>query len=410
MQNKLAIRLVIGLFVIAALFLGYRWLSDWSLDPNKGAEANTAGYVAALEETSRGARVVLFNAEGDEIAPKGTSEEVYDREIAWGPQGNNLFISSDRASAQFGIYRWNPEKNIVENRSRQTFSLGVPTFGPAAFSDSLEGSLVVGGGRVHSYDPTMKATTQVLPPVGREVGRGEEGVMGAMQSYENFGDSFKAAKWGPNREVIWSIMRREGGEVFVASPMTPGADGKIPSPAVLLAGDRIEMDITPNGEALVSIQGFQFVDPTTVPEEFIENGRPVPPMVQGVFIVAYQNGQPVPQLLFDEKVIPEAARDLAISPDGQSFFAVMGDAQPGGGFTAKNLTLLPLTTQAPPAVIMEGEVSSPTWAPDGQKFALIKSVDGKRGLFVYNRDGSGEKRLGSSDANYSSPRFSPQGS
>src|SRR5581483_11104584 len=54
-------------------------------------------------------------------------------------------------------------------------------------------------------------------------------------------------------------------------------------------------------------------------------------------------------------------------------------------------------------------IISPVWSPDGKRLAVVLSREGGSQLFMINADGSGVRRLASSTAIDTEPRFSPDG-
>jgi Tol biopolymer transport system component len=54
-------------------------------------------------------------------------------------------------------------------------------------------------------------------------------------------------------------------------------------------------------------------------------------------------------------------------------------------------------------IIAQGEISSPSWSPDGQKLVFVRDGD----ILTVGADGLGESNLTKGKGRYSTPLFSP---
>ncbi|MFW5697417.1 MAG: hypothetical protein ACOCX1_02525, partial [Fimbriimonadaceae bacterium] len=125
-RNKVALRAVLGLFVIAALFLGWQFLSEFLQDPEIFEEADTAGMIAAVEERDNGSQVVIFTPEGEKMTSPGWTPGTREQTPAWIGDGDHLYFVADREERAFHIYRWIPGNDEVSRRSFGTSSITTP--------------------------------------------------------------------------------------------------------------------------------------------------------------------------------------------------------------------------------------------------------------------------------------------
>lgn len=417
MNRKVGIRMVIGLFAIAALFLGYWWFSNYSLDVDGNAQNNTVGMIAAIRNGESGSQAVLFKEDGTEVASGGFNSGNTDREISWSPDGNHIYFSSDRSGQSYNVFRWNPGSNSVQQRSLESGrSQSSPTWGTTDSPNYLTDGLIVAGGAVFRYIPKLKRTEQLLPPVTKDAMLDSEGGrQGAMAMYERIGTSFKDARWGAGRNVIYAVMRKEEGEVFVINYMVPGPDGQAIPPVPLVAGDEIQMEIAPDGTAVIAVRNYQFPDPENVPEEYLKDGKPVVPYRHGMEIIAIAPDlrpmrQPIMAFFNDEMLFI----DPAISPSGDEIAVSVVKVENGQDVLPMGLALIarrPASAEAPPqpVQILEGPITKPRWSGDGTEFVFLKDEEGgHRSIYVSDKDGSGERKLSTSDDDYDIPSFSPQ--
>lgn len=98
------------------------------------------------------------------------------------------------------------------------------------------------------------------------------------------------------------------------------------------------------------------------------------------------------------QVVASASAQPAWSPDGEELAFV--DAESA-------LRVVDVASGKVRTVAASANV--PQWSPDGRRLAFGRVVDGREQLFVVNADGSGERRIVSSDAYDSLPEWSPDG-
>lgn len=416
MNNKLAIRLIIGLFIIAALVLGFQWWRGIKNDPDFG-HADTVDMVGAIEQLADGDQAVIFQSDGKKISSPGYRESAVDRDLVWQPDGERVFFISDRSKG-IHMFRWNPVGD-VQQRSVDGGSKGSIMFGPVGDTPAEQSALITSGGRVLRYDPKVPATYQELPPKERERASGEEGGAGGQfeVAYSKIGNSFKKAVWSKDRKSIVAVMRRDGGEVLVVQSMTGLRDlntgeVRLLPPTAITAAKKVDFDIAANGVVVIAMTGFQFPDPDKIPKEFIKNGKVVPPYDNAII---YFNPDDITNTGMKAiYVFPDAkgaAMQPAISPDGSKVLLSIGPADEDGNIQFAGIVAMPVTEGGggQGAPVVRGPASQPSWHPSGNKITYIKTdTAGKRSIFVANADGSEERNLSASSGNYSHPVFSPQ--
>ncbi|MCA0359851.1 MAG: hypothetical protein LCH41_02235 [Armatimonadetes bacterium] len=414
MQKKIALRFILGILTIVALFGGYRLFHEFAKDPDLG-EFASVGMVAAIEYTPEGGRVVVIDEQGKEITPPAPEKSFDDLDVTWSVDGNRLFFSSTRESEAYTIHRWNPGKNVVERRTAGSRSQSLPWFGPNSDPRAKQYGLILSGGNVLEVDARTGATTTVLPPTTRDLvtGGGEEsGAQSPMEStYRDLGDSFKFARWGPGRESLFAIMRKEENNVAIHQSLGLDAQGQQQRPVEIFRGRNVILDVDDQGVAAVSVQGFFFRDPAAVPEQFIQNGKIVKPFESGVFKVSIgpegqPNAAPVALVPADS---PQSFGDVSISPDGTKVAVVVGSVDKNGNFIPAGIAVMPFEEGGAGngTLLVQGAVSSVSWSPDGSKLVYLMTEGSNTDIYTIGSDGSGTRKV-TSGGRFAFPRISPQ--
>ncbi len=411
-SKRIATRTALGLFTILGLYVGYRALENFLKDPDTGV-ANTIGAIAAVELLPDGAHAVYFTADGKRVDSPDYKAGSTDKDLAWRPDGNRIFFVGDREDGVFQIIRWNVAKKTTEVRSVGERSKARITFGPPGYPDQLT-ALVSVGGFVQDYNPRTGELKQVLPPIGNTAAQNEEGGgVGSFEAvYRDLGTSFKEAKWGKDREMVIATLRRDDGEVLIIQKLARvegPAGSSLAAPIPVAAGDRIEFDVDRNGRVAYSIQGFKFLDPRNVPEEFIQGDRVVPPFRNALGLLDPTQESPQQVLIGASPEDIQGFGHPRFTPDGADLIVLLGAVDEAGDFRSQFLARIPAEEAGVQrgVPIFEGAVREFDISPDGQRLALTLDRDGKRPLFTINLDGSNLKPVDES-RNYSEPRFSPQ--
>ncbi|MCU0315205.1 MAG: hypothetical protein MUC92_01290 [Fimbriimonadaceae bacterium] len=436
-QQKLAIRLVVGLFAIAILFAGWNWFTDFLKDPDT-VRFESVDHVAAIRTVGSVSQVVVLKPNGEEIlspVPDGfdpakpEDKPFNDQSVSWAPNGFQVFFSSNRSSPSFNIYRWNPARKDVEQRSTGSRSQTTPLFGPQNLADPSRSGMILSGGFVFRYDPKETVTEQVLPPVMKNrLASGEEGATGPLdQLYRDIGSSFKDAQWGADQTSVFAVMRRDLGEIFIMNPLGRDSQGMFLRPRPVIAGRTIQMAVTPDGTtAVVSLRGFQYISPDQIPEDMrnrdgtarnpwehglirvilkptSEKDRPLDVQVEPIALwrPAQEEEQEVPETVF---------LDPAISPDGTAIAVVVARVLGPNQLQPQGIALVPNVSGGGTQTrfLLSGEVSSPSWSADGKSLSFIRRVNGRGHVFIVNLSNGTERQLTRGEADYSRPVMSPQ--
>lgn len=421
MNKKLAIRLAVGLFLMAGLIFAYVWFRGVGADliGKFGGAKNTVGWIAALQRNADGgSRAVVFWADGSKVESSDYRAGAEDQGIVWRPDGKFVFFSSNRVSPTFDIFRWDPDRNLVERRTFGSRGKSNLWFGPPGDPAANDDALIMAGGFVLTLDPTSGATRQVLPPPTGEVsGSGEEGGSGSQFEllYSRLGKSFKEAKWSKNREAIIAVMVRETGEqVLLLQAMVPAKDKdgneRIAPPVAVAAGDRIEFDVAASGDVVFTTLGFAFPDPQMVPKEFLKDGKAVKPYQNALsFFNPSRPEEGVKNIVVssnEEEVIIQPR----IAPDGQTVLCVAGKLKDTGEIEPLMMLICPLKENGAgeSRPVVQGEAREASWSPDGSKIVFIKrGPKGNRAIFTVSTDGTGETEISGGNGDYANPQFSP---
>lgn len=301
MKNQVVVRAVLGLCAILALYGGYLILKEFLKDPDTGSLDST-GMVAAVEFLENGSQLVYFDPSGKKHVSPDYTEGSSDIEPVWRPDGQRIFFSSNRGGKSNSIFRWNIATDVIDQRSLGTRSEGALYFGPLDWPNVVNSGLITAGGTVQEFDQREKLTKQILPPTDFEMKTTEDGQQDLAGLYQRIGTSFKSAKWGKDRLVIYSVMEREDDEVFVLNYMQPIGQMRV-GPVPLFAGESIDFEVAPDGTAVIVVQGFAFPDVNQVPPEFVKDGKLRTPFRNSVTTVRInEDGSPATEQVFTDAI------------------------------------------------------------------------------------------------------------
>lgn len=427
-NRRMAIRFVIYLFAIAALILGFQWYQAKGRDIGDLGTIDTKGWIAALElQPGGGAQAVAIKPGGAIVRNPDYVAGRTDRDLAWKPNGYQIFFSSDRDGKAFNIFRWNLALEQVEPRTKGTLSWSAPSFSGDSSAEGLKLVMCVSAGNVWERNMSDLSGQRLIPYTknrGQEVDRQsqESDTSQGMQAA-----SIRRAEWGKDKAWIIAVRRTDTGEALVVQPMTVEEERRVP--LVVTTGDRVDFDVDQNtGLVAINVQGFQWVNPSEVPKEFIKNGRATKPYEHAISLLDLDGSKPAMPVAVS-KDPKRAFGTPAISPDGQNMVFTTG-AYIDGSYTPTNLFMIPATQLsgevgrvndklvyylAPVSIgpegiyrVVVGEIFEPSWHPDGQTLVYVKREGGQRSIYTADKTGSGEKRITEGDRNYASPFFSPQ--
>ncbi|HRF58590.1 MAG TPA: hypothetical protein PLH94_01595 [Fimbriimonadaceae bacterium] len=414
MNKKLAIRFAVGIGLIAVLVVAFQWFRSLQGDFDFG-KADTADWVVAVQRLDEGSQVIVIKPDGAIVAAPDHRAGSSDQEPVWRPDGNRVFFSSNRAGGAYEIFRWNPQSGKVEKRSSGSRSKGSLWCGPKGDPQANVDFLITAGGFVVQYDPKTGSGRQVLPPTTEERAMDEEGgSSGQFDSmYRDLGKSFQEAQWGPGRRwIVAKMVRENGDEILVYQGVEPEMTDKglqIAPPAPIAAGNKIDFDVAPSGEVVVSIQGFRW--PTEVPAEFIKDGKATTPYLNGLIVINPETpGGPKTLNLFITKE-RQVLASPRLSPDGKSVAVVAGTVDEQEQFVPASLVVLPVEERGIDRArpLSQGTIYEPSWHPSGTKLVFAKrDSEGKRSLYAIPSDGGTEQNLTGGKGDFANPSFSPQ--
>jgi len=416
--QKLLLRTFFLLLTVAAVFLGIQFILNWRKDPDTGP-ANTIGMIAAIQIHDEGQQAVIFDKDGKKTPSPEYTPGKTDRDIVWLPNGNRLYFTSDRKEAAFNLYRWNPDKGTVVQRSSGSLSRFDPSFvplEPGASKAELDGSgkfsLMTQGGFVLEFDMSELTSCQLLPPPGGVTQGADEGAGGSGQFdaiYKRLGNSFRTARMLKNQDYIVAVMKQDEGEVLVYQKLS-GSAPEEQLPKAVMAGEHIDIDIDPKSGAVVfTVLSFQYPDRENIPKDKIKNGKVVRDFEHGVFMFnPYLPSSEMLQYIAVSRVPGQAFGPAVVSPDGNRIALTTGSYD-GTTYTPAGMALMPLQKggMAGGTPLVAGHIYEINWHPSGEKLTYIKSEGRSRSIYTISADGSSETKV-SDDGAYMTPKFSPQ--
>jgi hypothetical protein len=415
--QKVAIRAVLCLFLLALLLAGYQCALHYK-DPGELSVYNSLGMILAVRSRTEGSQVVLIKPDGTILeSPKYPAGKT-DRDAVWRPDGNTVLFSSDRDGDVFNMYRWNLMTNAVERRSFGTRSRLAPYFSP----DDKNSALIVAGGSVQEFTAADGSSLQVLPPIPRGASEnkseGEGSGSGAQfdSAYQGLGSSFRIAKWGKDKDWVIAVMRGEENEVLILQSLTQNAP-----PIPVISAHRIDFDVDPrSGGVWFTAQGLTMNMPDAhniSKEEFQAAQRSRAALLANPNRIGFvdpatlgsrESAHRSPWLVSGGKGF--AFGTPAISPDGSTLLVVGGAYTEGVGLTPNGLFSFSVSgsTTSAPTVIVKGEVLDPAWSPSGDRICYVRRVGNERAVCTNAANGGDEKVLTQGKGDFSSPLFSPQ--
>jgi hypothetical protein len=412
-NQRMKLRYAIALLTIAAFFFAWYFLRDFN--PADVGNVDTTGWVLALKETSDGTQAVAIKDNGSVIENPQPSGQIQDRDLAWLPNGQRAFFTSNRDAKKevFNVYRWNLAKNTVEQRTTGSRTPGSLWFDPSDVKDPR--ALMVLSGVVVEFDPKTGSTLQILPPRSKDItaDRSESGGAASQfgPEYEKLGSSFVEARWCGGHKFIAAVMRRDDGETLILQNMDP-KDPQEGLPEGVVAGDKIQIAIDPQTDNVIyTVQNYHFLDPQNVPPQNIKDGKLIKPYQHGMGILAPVKPEDSGLIIAspDNKVAFGAATP---SPDGSVVVYQFGPYD--GGLNSSGLLVMPLKkfdpkAVLPPSRIVQGQVGPPSWNPSGDHLTFVmRSTKGTRDVWRVKNDGSELTDLTQgSGVNYEAALFSP---
>lgn len=407
-RQRVGIGLLAGLVV---LWVGYEKLSDYLHDPDTGVR-DTHDMLVAIRREGEGSTAVLLSSSGTEEVAPDPKPGATDKEPIWRPDGNRVFLLSDRDEGAFLIHRWNVAKKEIEVRSLGTRSVTGLSWGPWK-ETRLDRALITQSGFVLEYEPREGTTTQVLPPTSKSPSQDSEGgSTGQIEAvYNKIGKSFRSAAWMPDHESVIALMVTEDDrQVLIRQGLklvqNKAGEMVIPQPEVLVVGKRVDYDVSSTGDVCAAVMGYDFLDRESIPKEFIKNGKITKPLENGVLLLRFAPEVAVLPVI----VVPGNKKALArpkFSPDGTEIAAIGGLWDADGQFTGQAVVRLAAAERSALESLALGNISEIAWHPSGTKLAYVSRVSSKEAAIYVVEKGSAPQKL-TSGGEYSSISYSPQ--
>jgi hypothetical protein len=411
-RPRTAKRLAIMAAILVVLVYGFYWFVG--LKGDLQLPSDTSGMISAVKQLDQGSQVVVIDAQGKVTDSPDYTTGKSDRDTAWDPLGNRLFFISDRKEDSFHIFRWDPQRGALDQKSidragRSGLSFDVQDKG---IGDLV--GLVLVRGTVQEFTPKTAKSQQVMPPTKKAVGGADEGASSTFELiYKRFGQSFKAARWFGNQRFIAAVMRREDkGESLIVQDSQPDEKGMTRQPQLVFVAEKINLAVDPTSGSLVfSIAGILPIPGADGTPALGPDGKvPTYPFTHGLFMLSAIDS--APKLEF---IGPSPSKDICfgnpvVSPDGTSMMFLIGKYTGEGNMEVTALGSCPLKAGGIQAggPLATGHVTDPSFSHDGRKIAYVKQDGGHQAIFIASSDGSGAKNLTGSAGDFSSPLFSPQ--
>lgn len=409
---RTAKRLAIMGVILVALIYGFYWFVGQKGDIILGSD--TSGMISAIKLQDQGSQAVVIDQSGKVTESPNYVVGKSDRDLAWDPAGNRLFFISDRKDESFHIFRWDPQRSEVAQKSIDRAGRSSLVFDSEDNGSGELVGLVLVRGTVQEFTPKTAKSRQVMPPTTRgqeDSGSGSSSTFELI--YKRHGRSFKAARWFGNRRYVAAVMNREDrGQSLIVQDSLPDEEGKTKPPKLIFLGEKINIAVDPITGNLV----FTIAEILPVLDQ---DGKPVKgpddkPIIyefsHGIFMLNVTDGK------FELQPIGTSPqKDICFgnpvpSPDGKNLMFLVGKYSGEGNM---EITSLESCDLAPSGVnnhqtIAPGSVADPSYSKDGNKILYVKEDAGKQAIFMANKDGSDAKNLTGSSGDYASPLFSPQ--
>lgn len=307
-----------------------------------------------------------------------TEDDHDDRSPDWSPDGKKLVFSSNRRDNVYQLWTIDPDGKGL---SQLTIGGGAKL---APYYDR-DGKYIlhVAQGLVTDIDVKGVHATQLIPSPAQMV-----------QVRETYGQvAFRYAK-RPTPTLIAAVQRIDEGEQAVLQDLS-AVQQQFVLP-VLLTGEQVDLDWSPEGQNLV-VAGTGLVIPTP------EGERRMGGVIRFDFSEGTREIKPLP--LWSSPDNTQGAIEVVWSPDGSRIAFVLVERQADGALKRVALASVPEAGGAP-TVIVRGEVYHPHWSPDGQYLVFAIGKPGERQIYTVRYDGT-ELTQRTQSGDHITPRWSP---
>ena len=415
-MNRVWVRTAIVGVVVVALVAGAIYLRNrpQGLPIADFPAVDSKGYIAAIMEKEGESKVVAILPDGTiREAPGGSA--VMDTEIAWKPDGRRIVFVSNRAQGgSLQVFEWIPDR---DSDPVQLTPGGAGRQNPWFTPDGQQ-LIYASAGNVLSTSYPQLRSRRIMPPSegpdGRETESGEhvhepgeeheqDLVSTIWTSYSQAieGEAFTRAFL--DGDILLAQYTTARGEAIILQNLNPANEGEA-MPQAPFGGSAI--DVSYHGQsarAVVAVIGFRFPNLAEVPKEAVgPDGTVKAPFTNALFAIGLRDKSAFP--IFVSADDAQTLMSPAISPDGKEVaFVIMEKA--GGAKRVNGMLIAPIEAggvqKARP--VAQGEISSPSWSPDGQSLAFVRGGD----VWTIGVDGQNEKNLTNGKGRFSKPLFSP---
>ena len=375
---------------------------------------DSRGYIAALMEKDGKSRLVAILPDGSiREAPSAATDQDY--ELTWKPDGRRIVFASNRAEGgSIQLFEWIPDR---DSDPIQLTANGASRSNPWFAADGSRFFYASGGDLMTTSYPQLRSTRIMPPsegPEGRETesgehihGPGEEheedivSTIWATYSQAIEGESF--SRGFVDGDMMLAQYTTSRGQTLILQDLNP-ADEKEAMPQAPLAGAAMDISFHGGtGKGVVAVTDFRFPTVADIPKEAIgPNGKVKVPFVNGLFGIGLRD-----KAVFPIFLAPDDSQTLmspAVSPDGTKVAFVIMEKQ-NGRKQVTGMLVAPIqeggVQQA--QTIARGEISWPSWSPDGKVLAFVRDGD----VFTIGADGQGEKNVTNGKGSFTMPQFSP---
>ena len=428
-QPKSVHRMLMRTAILGAIFggllIGYKWLLSPKTQLDDFGAVETKGWIAAVMQTDDGNQAVIIKPDGTIMPSPGYVKGHSDRDVAWRPDGNRIFFSSDREENAYNIFRWNLSNDRVDRKTLGKINKAQPSFAPGA-ATTEENPLFVYGGTAWELDVSSDGKgNSIVPPGGKNKSATFEedkaGSAGAELKIRN-------AKYMANKAGVVYVKRGDSSAgIWVQTdndviPPKETTKEKVVRTDVIDA-EHVWFDTVGGAkegsyQALCSVFNLQPPDGKEPPAAWVKNGKIAPPFKNGVFrlnLGAKAGLEPILQTQPDDKA---AFGPIACSPDGTKFALVIGQKVDGdfhgfailvGPVGAKGQEdLKPIYPQQGSTIGKDSTILGVSWAPDNKHIVFVASTTGKHDVYTCEDDGTDLKNRTQGKGNFLQAVFSPQ--
>ena len=415
-MNRVWVRTAIVGVVVVALVAGAIYLRNrpQGLPIADFPAVDSKGFVAAIMEKDGESKVVAILPDGTiREAPGGSA--VMDTEITWKPDGRRIvFVSNRSQGGSLQVFEWTPDR---DSDPVQLTPGGAGRQNPWFAPDGQQ-FIYASAGNVLSTSYPQLRSRRIMPPSegpeGRETESGEhvhepgevhdqDLVSTIWTSYSQSieGEAFTRAFL--DGDVLLGQYTTARGQAIIIQDLDP-ADEREAMPQVPFGGSALDVSYHgPSARAVVAIIDFRFPNLAEVPRDAVQpDGTVKPPFANALFAIGLRDKSAFP--IFVSADDAQTLMSPAISPDGtQVAFVIMEMVE--GAKRVSGMLVAPIeeggVQKARP--VAQGEISSPSWSPDGQTLAFVRGGD----VWTIGVDGLGEKNLTNGKGRFSTPLFSP---